>query len=190
MPHHEGLPDGVIATWGNVSLEPIDGQGLDLLAHDRNPNVGFFIDFLNDPTLSANKGVPVFRLGGDGAGYVWAATYDHTGKGKLRFLAIDTSALSHPSNIATPGKATSPPNRDAKTDDVPVLGMDQIYGEVGWWTITRNKSDHDSQHHAAILFLELCDPALDKLVRRQQVLGDRLVFWNKGRLRVQYDDPA
>lgn len=84
MPHREGLPDGVIATWGKVLLEPLDAKNLDILARDQSPKVGFIIDFLNDPTLSAQEGLPVFRLGGDGAGYAWAATFDSKGKGRLR----------------------------------------------------------------------------------------------------------
>jgi serine protease Do len=135
MPHRNGLPDAVIATWGKVSLEPIDAGGLALLSHDRSPNVGFFVDFLNDPTLSATNDLPVYRLGGDGDGYVWAGSYDRSGKGKLRFLAIDTSALSHPADTAAPGKETSPPNRDTRADGIQALGMDQKYDEVGWWTI-------------------------------------------------------
>lgn len=39
---------------------------------------------------SACEGFPIFKLGG-GAGYVWGARYDETGKGSLRMTAVDAS---------------------------------------------------------------------------------------------------
>jgi hypothetical protein len=46
---------------------------------------------------------------------------------------------------------------------------------------TWNKSDHDSQHHAAILFLELRNQASDEFVRRNQSFGDCRVLGNERR---------
>ena len=38
--------------------------------------------------------------------------------------------------------------------------------------------------------MELCDQAVDELVRREQVLGDCRTLWNGWRLRIEHDDPA
>ena len=120
-PHREGLPDGVIAIWGNVSLEPLHEQGIALLSNDRSPQAGFIVDFLNDPTVSANRGLPVYRLVGDGAGYLWAATVDKEGNGKLRFMAVDALGLSraangpNTANNLPPRSVTEAPEHLAKT---------------------------------------------------------------------------
>jgi hypothetical protein len=45
-------------------------------------------------------------------------------------------------------------------------------------------------NHGAILFLDLCDQALDELLRRLQSLGDCRTLWNGWRLRIEHDDSA
>src|SRR5262249_10056269 len=54
---------------------------------------GYFIDFIGNFARSAKEGLPVYRLSG-GAGFVWVASYGRRGRGTLRFLAVDASALS------------------------------------------------------------------------------------------------
>ena len=140
-PAGDGLPEGVIAVWGKVALEPLDQKALNLLSRDQSPRVGFLIDYLNDPTLSANRGLPVYRLGGDGPGYVWAATFDNDGKGKLRFLAIEAPAFSRSENAV--GSNSGPAsnnlknfeNRPSTQKTVELLGIDQNYTQASGWTI-------------------------------------------------------
>jgi hypothetical protein len=88
-----GLPKGTLATWGKVVLEPIVGDELRLLGEGKPPSKGIPIDFIGDFARSARQGLPVYRLGG-GAGFVWAASYNETGRGTLRFAAVDASAYS------------------------------------------------------------------------------------------------
>jgi hypothetical protein len=105
MPQRSGVPYGMIAIWGNVVLEPLDTSSVDQLAAGRDVRRGFLIDHIGNLQRSAQLGLPIYRLGG-GAGYVWAASYDQNGRGILRFLTIDASAISssiqiaHPSNSA------------------------------------------------------------------------------------------
>jgi hypothetical protein len=95
MPEHDDLPRGIIATWGNVVLEPLDKASLKILASGANLSTGLLADFQNDYAVSAKNGLPVYRVTG-GAGYIWVATVGENARGTLRFFAIDPSALAAP----------------------------------------------------------------------------------------------
>jgi hypothetical protein len=100
MPHRAGLPNGILASWGKVELEPLDNDSIKALAKGRRPTAkGYFIDFIGNFARSAKEGLPVYRLSG-GAGFVWVASYGRKGRGTLRFLAVDASAIS-PQLVAT-----------------------------------------------------------------------------------------
>jgi hypothetical protein len=91
LPHRAGLPNGILASWGKVELEPLDNDNIKALAEGRRPTTkGYFIDFIGNFARSANEGLPIYRLSG-GAGFVWLAFYDQKGRGILRFLAVDAS---------------------------------------------------------------------------------------------------
>ena len=100
LPVRPGLPKGTLATWGKVVLEPIVGDELRLLGEDKPPKKGIAIDFIGNFTQSARQGLPIYRLAG-GAGFVWAASYDQSGHGTLRFSAVDASTYS-PQSLAPP----------------------------------------------------------------------------------------
>jgi hypothetical protein len=109
MPHRAGFPNGILASWGKVELEPLDNDSIKALAKGRRPNTkGYFIDFIGNFARSAKEGLPVYRLSG-GAGLVWVASYGRKGRGTLRFLAVDASAIS-PQLVATqaPTNPTAP----------------------------------------------------------------------------------
>jgi len=57
MPHRSSLPDGVIAVWGKITLEPLDQESIKTLADGKNPRKGFLIDYLRDFTRSAKHGL-------------------------------------------------------------------------------------------------------------------------------------
>jgi hypothetical protein len=82
LPVRPGLPKGTLATWGKVVLEPIVGDELRLLAEDKPLKKGIAIDFIGNFTQSARQGLPIYRLAG-GAGFVWAASYNESGRGTL-----------------------------------------------------------------------------------------------------------
>jgi hypothetical protein len=109
MPHRAGFPNDILASWGKVELEPLDNDSIKALAKGRRPNTkGYFIDFIGNFARSAKEGLPVYRLSG-GAGLVWVASYGRKGRGTLRFLAVDASAIS-PQLVATqaPTNPTAP----------------------------------------------------------------------------------
>jgi hypothetical protein len=101
MPRRSGLPDGVIAIWGRVTLEPLDQESIKTLADGKNPKKGFLIDYLRNFTRSAKEGLPIYRIDG-GPGFIWAASFDQKGRGTLRLAAVDVSGFSSsPAPIAS-----------------------------------------------------------------------------------------
>jgi hypothetical protein len=103
LPTRAGLPNAVIASWGGVELEQLDDDVVSTLASEGSPpRLGLLVDYLGDLRKSAQLGLPIFRLGG-GAGYLWSASSDDSGRGHLRFLEVDASALAPP-------KASKPPS--------------------------------------------------------------------------------
>ncbi|HEY7220880.1 MAG TPA: hypothetical protein VH985_21075 [Candidatus Binatia bacterium] len=98
MPPREGLPNAVMALWGAIKLEPLKPDETSTVASgDSYP--GVLVSFLGDLERSAKAGVPVYRLGGS-AGFLWVATFDQSGKGVLRYLAIDDSKIEPSRQIA------------------------------------------------------------------------------------------
>ena len=93
MPYRPGLPNGVIASWGDVALVPLDLDSVYLLAGGANPKMGFIVDFLGDFKRSAQEGLPIYVLKGS-AGMIYQASLDDNGKGMLRISAIDASKLT------------------------------------------------------------------------------------------------
>src|SRR5262249_5921358 len=99
MPHRSGLPDGVIAVWGGVTLEPLEQESIKALADGQNPRKGLLIDYLRNFVRSAKEGLPIYRMEG-GPGFMWAASFDQKGRGTLRLAAVELSGFSRPSNPA------------------------------------------------------------------------------------------
>ena len=92
MQHTRGVPSGLIASWGAVSLQPLDPARTAELAAGTGDKLGILVDTIGNPQRSAQLGLPIYRLGG-GAGYVWSASWNGRGRGALRMLAIDASRL-------------------------------------------------------------------------------------------------
>jgi hypothetical protein len=97
LPPRRGIPEGIIATWGKVALEPLDNDSTKMLAEGRSPKKGYLIDFIGNFARSAKEGLPIYRISG-GAGFLWLASFDPIGRGILRFAAVDPSA-SHASPL-------------------------------------------------------------------------------------------
>ena len=112
LPHRAGLPDGLIAVWGDVVLKPVEETNIRQLAAGKSPPLGFMVDFVIDFQRSAKTGLPVYRIGG-GAGYVWAASFRQNGRGTLQFLAVDASKFSGP------GPNQAPVITQAQSQQVP-----------------------------------------------------------------------
>jgi hypothetical protein len=87
-----GVPNGVIASWGTVSLQPLEPERRAALATGTDDTPGMLVDSIGDLQRSARLGLPIYQAGG-GAGYIWAANWNGRGRGTLRVLAIDASKL-------------------------------------------------------------------------------------------------
>lgn len=136
MPGKAGLPNAVIVTWGAIRLDPVDPETARLLANGKGVGTGILLDFLGDYRMSVQQGEPVYRIGG-GAGFLWAASYDRTGRGSLRFGVADASAIQPgtvPAFLATANAAPFDPSRVAGADGVgagPAGGALQGGGFIG-----------------------------------------------------------
>jgi hypothetical protein len=122
LPHRAGLPDGLIAVWGDVVLQPVDEANLRLIAGGKSPKLGFMIDFISDFQRSAKMDLPVYRIGG-GAGSVWAASFRPHGRGTLRFVAVDAAKFSSPrpnqAPVAAPAQSPQAPSQQSQSQQAP-----------------------------------------------------------------------
>ena len=107
MQHTSGGPSGLIASWGAVSLQPLDPARTAEVAAGTGDKPGVLVDTIGNPQRSAQLGLPIYRLGG-GAGYVWSASWNGRGRGALRMLAIDASRLPGAAIEAKPSATAAP----------------------------------------------------------------------------------
>ena len=112
MPHRSGLPDGLITTWGKITLVQLDQETVKLLSEGKNPKRGLLIDFLGNFVRSAKEGLPIYRIE-NGPGFVWRASFDLNGRGSVRFAAVDASELSAPSRALVTAQRPSGSGVDA-----------------------------------------------------------------------------
>jgi hypothetical protein len=102
MPQLDGFPNGILASWGKVELEPLDNDSIRALAEGRRATTkGYLVDFIGDFARSATDGLPIYRISG-GAGFIWVASFDQRGRGTLRLTAVDASALPPTTAPRTP----------------------------------------------------------------------------------------
>jgi ribosomal protein L9 len=118
MPHRGSLPDGLIAVWGKITLEPLDQESIKTLADGKNPRKGFLIDYLRDFTGSAKQGLPIYRIDG-GPGFIWAASFDQKERGTLRLAAVELPGFSSASDPAPVVVETTAQTRPS--DPAPVV---------------------------------------------------------------------
>src|SRR5215475_1354749 len=67
-------------------------------------------------TQSARPGLLIYRLAG-GAGFVWVASYNQSGRGTLRFSAVDASTYSPQELTPAPPDAAHMPGGAASAVD-------------------------------------------------------------------------
>ena len=111
MSQREGLPSAVMAIWGAIQLEPLKPDEISVVASGGSPP-GILVNFLGDEERSAKAGVPVYRLAG-GAGFLWVATFDQTGRGVLQYLAIDDSKIEPSRQVASNSENQAESNSSA-----------------------------------------------------------------------------
>ena len=120
MPHRSGLPDGVIAVWGKIALEPLDQESIKILADGKSPKKGLLIDYLRNFTRSAQEGLPIYRIDG-GPGFIWAASFDQKGRGTLRLAAVQVSGFSPPPDPAPVVQTAAVPHQEQLPPPAPVV---------------------------------------------------------------------
>jgi hypothetical protein len=111
MSQREGLPSAVMAIWGAIQLEPLKPDEISVVASGGSPP-RILVSFLGDEEGSAKAGVPVYRLAG-GAGFLWVATFDQTGRGVLQYLAIDDSKIEPSRQVASNSENQAESNSSA-----------------------------------------------------------------------------
>jgi hypothetical protein len=116
MPHRSGLPDALIAIWGQITLEQLDQESVKLLSDKKGPKRGLLIDFLGNFVRSAKDGLPIYRIDG-GPGFVWAASFDQKGRGTLRLAGVDASGFVSPPSPETQAKSEPSGDRNEAESD-------------------------------------------------------------------------
>ncbi len=155
-----GLPTSVIVSWGKVELEPLAKDEMETVAVGNNPTRGLLVDTLGDPTRSATAGLPVYRIAG-GAGYLYSASFDASGRGHQNYVAVDVSQPSL--------KLFLPKIREAIRKDQTRGGNDyELWGDVA--LAVRNISLDASA--------DIANEALDKAFSQQKSKKLRSRVWS------------
>jgi hypothetical protein len=116
-----GFPHAILATWGDVTLTPLNDSALDALRRGEEIHQGLIADFIGDARESARRRLPVFKLGG-GPGFIWGASFDDTGKGTLRDSAVDVSELANTGEYAAASNVPANQHRrPILAEDAPIL---------------------------------------------------------------------
>ena len=100
-------PSAVIATWGDIILQQLTSADISAIRSNTFKAKGLYIDYLNDPSLSAQRGMPVYQISG-GPGFFWISKSDDNGVGSLRFGMIDVNYGGKPSE--SPSQVAAGPN--------------------------------------------------------------------------------
>jgi len=130
LPKKDGLPRAVIAVWGQINLEQLDSTAVANVASGGRER-GLSVSFLGDLQHCAKAQVPIYRLSG-GAGFLWAATFNHRGRGVLRFLTVDASQ-TEPKIAQNP---QPPPQLPSPVRAPEPRAGDGAYSKIGWWSVT------------------------------------------------------
>jgi TPR repeat protein len=155
MPHHEGVPDALMALWGSIQLEQLTPDDVATIASG-GTSAGILVSYLGDLQKSAKAGAPVYKLAG-GAGFLWVAAFNRDGRGVLRLLAADASKYES-SQIAehqsTPQPSSSPQatrsaeskreNLSATTEQNPNDSQDAPITDCDTYTASRQSPQREA----------------------------------------------
>ena len=83
----------ITAKWGGIKLEDVQGDDLDTLAAGGSLRLGLPFEPLGNTKLSAEQYLPISRIAG-GAGYIYSATFDKSGRVHRRYIAIDPNQIA------------------------------------------------------------------------------------------------
>jgi len=140
LPHRGGFPDGIIAVWGQLTLEQIDAKDASILNSGGSLHRGILISFLSDVRLSAKLGLPIYRLAG-GPGFLWAANFGHDGRGASRLLAVDPTQINTP---GTPSSRAEPQDISLLHRQTPQASAEVVPDSFDPRTLERSQSNRDT----------------------------------------------
>jgi len=143
LPRQRGIPEGILATWGKVVLEPLDNDSIKTLAEGRSPKKGYLVDFVGNFARSAKEGLPIYRISG-GAGLLWVASFDPIGRGILRFAAVDPSASlpsSLPSDAGVTGLDVQPAGVERASTNPDVVARQEAEKAKADVEVAHNEAD-------------------------------------------------
>ena len=95
MPSNADGSTGMIASWGDLALVPVDAETYRKLATGQKVVSGLLVDYLGNFRETAKRGLPVYRITG-GPGFFWVGRSDPGGKGFLRYGIADASVYDAP----------------------------------------------------------------------------------------------
>lgn len=146
----------------------LDSNSRGQLAIGKSPRQGILIDYIEDFEQSARQGLPLFRISG-GEGFVWVASFDQSGRGRLRFFAIDVPTINsltdHSGPPATGPSQPADPWKDCQSSDTEtrLKGCTVIIEAKGSGSKTRLADALDGRCHS-----------LNELQKYQEAIADCL----------------
>jgi tetratricopeptide (TPR) repeat protein len=115
-PGERGVPTSLIVAWGEVKLEELRPLDLLLVEEGKEAEIGILVDTLGDVARSAKENRTVYRITG-ARGFVLSASFDRSGLGHRRHLALDVVRLAS-SQYARDMAAILAKDRALPSDDV------------------------------------------------------------------------
>jgi hypothetical protein len=152
MPHRSRTSDAIMATWGKVELQPLDSDGVKLLAEGKSPKKGLLIDFLGNFARSAQEGLPIYRIIG-GAGFVRVSSFDQKGRGIVRVAVVDASTFQP--NLGLP--SAQPLTGSQRDDQRPLMNQEELAAA------TKARNDTEAELAAAIKTRRDAEAAVERL---------------------------
>src|SRR5262249_4721124 len=95
MPHRSGLQDGLIAVWGEITVEQLDHESVKILADGTRPKKALLTYFTGNFVRPASEGPPISRIDG-GPGLLFGASLAQKGPAPLRSATVDASRFPSP----------------------------------------------------------------------------------------------
>lgn len=86
------LKNGVIASWGSISLVPLGAADRSKIEQGHATGKGYLIDYLSSHKNSVRERLPVYSIS-DGLGYIYTLSKSPSGKGTVSFRAVNNSAI-------------------------------------------------------------------------------------------------
>jgi uncharacterized membrane protein len=156
IPEKSGAPNGRTAIWGTLRLKPLSEADMAVARAGKSPDKGILVDFVGDYSRSAQQGLPVYSIEG-GTGFVWIASFDGSGRGRLRFFAIDAARLSS-ARLNNDQVAPPQPQVSQSTTVKPQVSQSTTVNRADQETKDRIIAEMRKAERSAVEWMEKCEP--------------------------------